>query len=269
MRCIRIEGLNYFAVERGKSIYVEAESLFERKTKQMRKTRESCSSFSIEFRLSKMGVQSLSSATEALEDVLNPPVAVYKTNGSMINTKGMKIISRALIGDFSFAGCFDMGDLLQALKLVEESGDFPMIGWFDDDDDDDEEPSTSSGFSLIMPPSKRRCGGLVRYSHNKVESDLASLAVDSSSDIRHVPTTSSFYPLSSLSKIFTISSSNPLSSLSRLSPSRPPLSLRTRPISPTTLSLSKSLSKSSFLIPKHMAFSLEPSRIRSPGARVA
>jgi hypothetical protein len=201
-----------------------------------------------------MGVQSLSSATEALEAALNPPVTVYKKNGSMINVRGLQR-SRAAIGDFSFAESFDMNDLLQASKPVEESGNFPTIGWFGDDDEDDD-------FSLIMPPSKRRCGGLVRSP--KVESDLASLAADSSSDIRHVPTTSS-QPLSSPSKIFTSFLSNSLSSDLRL----PPMPLSPRLISPSPLYLSKSLSSKSSLISKHMACPLDPIRINFPGARVA
>jgi hypothetical protein len=209
-----------------------------------------------------MGVQSLSSATEALEAVLNPPVTAYKTNGSMINIKGLQR-SRAAIGDFSFAESFDMNDLLHASKPVEESGNFPMVGWFDDDDDNDE-AQTNSDFGLIMPPSKRRCGGLVRS--RKVESDLASLGSDSSSDIRHFPNISS-HPLSSLSKISSSFLSNPLSSDLRLPPR--PLSPRS-PISPSPPYLSKSLSSSkSSLISEHMAYPLDPIRISFPGARVA
>jgi hypothetical protein len=196
-----------------------------------------------------MGFQSLSLATAALEAVLNPPVDVYKTDGNMIyTTNGMKRSRTGIEVEESFA----MGDLLQALTPLVELGDFPTIGWFDDDAEDDEESTTTSDSTLNMPAPKRRFGGLVR---SQAESDLASLAVDSSPYIRHfLTTTGASHPLRSLSKISTISlSKSPLSSLcaSGLPPSRPQ---SRQPISPRSLSLSK------------LAYSLlDPSMTSFPG----
>jgi hypothetical protein len=241
-----------------------------------------------ERKTTRMGGPSLSLATEALDAVLNPPVAVYKTHGRMINTKaGLKEKSRASIVDVTFAESFDMKDLLQAWKEMEESGDFPMIGWFDDDDDDkDDEESTTSDLSLIsIPRSKRICGSMVRSKKRRL--DLASLAGDSCSDIRDfststlsqlprsssltkISTMSSMNPFnSSLSKISAMPSFSPLSSLSELPPRPPPL--YPKPISPARPHHQRTLCKSS-LMPNHVACPLvlvDPPRLGFPVARVA
>ena len=72
---------------------------------------------------------------------------------------------------------FDMSPLFQATLPVENSMEFPSIGWnFDLDNDDRVDTPIEASWSL-PPPSKRRCGGMVRSM--RIESGLDKLGLES------------------------------------------------------------------------------------------
>ena len=72
---------------------------------------------------------------------------------------------------------FDMSPLFQATLPVENSMEFPTIEWnFDLDNDDHVETPIEASWS-IPPPSKRRCGGMVRCM--RIESGLDKLGLES------------------------------------------------------------------------------------------
>jgi hypothetical protein len=124
-------------------------------------------------------------ATAALELALKVPIIPMQQQRNTITGKEEIMLSKkSLKRSRSIFHPFDVAELLDATKPVEESIAFPCIEWDFDDEEDEEHstiipvennatPTTLDDFDDLSIPRKRHCRGLVRS--KQVKCNLAQL----------------------------------------------------------------------------------------------